>query len=227
MLHLQQEPHSSEDERFTIIGHSMGAHLSLMVAASFPELVESVILLDGLGPDVAQPKDCSKVLRRHLESRRRISEQNKPVKVYPSLEAAVATRQRTAQLAPGKQWISNAAATELVKRALVERSEEGGVSFRHDPRIQQLKQLYYLTMDHVESLLRDLSCPLYFLAAIDGWPGMYDWMEAYRSTIAPELAKKLPGSHHFHADPETAQEVAETILKILLQENKIEGSNAF
>jgi pimeloyl-ACP methyl ester carboxylesterase len=69
ILQVVQWLQRNDEERFTIIAHSMGAHLSIMFAASFPEMVESIFLIDGLGPDCAVPQDCSKRMRRHLEER--------------------------------------------------------------------------------------------------------------------------------------------------------------
>lgn len=38
------------EEPFTLVGHSMGAGISVMYSAAYPEQISSLVLLEGLGP---------------------------------------------------------------------------------------------------------------------------------------------------------------------------------
>jgi pimeloyl-ACP methyl ester carboxylesterase len=43
-------PQPSQNQKFTLIGHSMGAAVACVYAAAFPEQIEKLVLLDGAGP---------------------------------------------------------------------------------------------------------------------------------------------------------------------------------
>ncbi|CAN0033880.1 unnamed protein product [Choristocarpus tenellus] len=82
--------------KFTLVGHSMGAAVASLVASSFPELVERCVFIDTLGPITVSPAMAPKHLRRSIQSRGVLLE--KSAKTYPSFEAAVEQRLRTVAL---------------------------------------------------------------------------------------------------------------------------------
>ena len=199
---------------FTLIGHSMGAAISVMYAAAFPEQVQKMVLLDGFGPLVRDPSDVSKHLRLHIE--RRLKQKDiKPPRVYPSIHDAVETRRKTATMSPGKQYLSEEAALELVRRATIEVG--GGVQFLHDPRLQW-PSLQYFTIEQTEALYRHLKCPTCLITGKDGWPFDKDLVERAKLLIKPTVDVLLPGSHHLHADPDTSDVVLQHILSFLDQD---------
>ena len=103
-----------------MIGHSMGSGLSMMYAGTFPENINKLILLEGLG-SITQPyKNTPKALRKAIESDKKaylkaILFENKP-KVYANFMEAVDARVKTVHSYPGKQWLSKDAAIMLVER---------------------------------------------------------------------------------------------------------------
>ena len=50
------------------------------------------------------------------------------------------------------------------------------------------------------------------ITAKDGWPFDPYHISRVKELINPKVFKSLPGSHYFHADPDTADLVAETVL---------------
>jgi pimeloyl-ACP methyl ester carboxylesterase len=163
-------------------------------------------------------------------------------KSYPSREAAALTRQATtARLAPGKQYLSIEAARELVNRATdeipvpVNTTVEGEINdistsdndalnandktanmvvFRHDKRLQW-PSLLYMTPGQVAALEEAVQTPTLLLLAKDGWPIDPDGLERVKERLKPAACHILPGSHHFHADPDTADEVARHVQQFL------------
>ena len=135
---------SNDPNQIIFIGHSMGAGISTTFAASFPDVVDSIILLEGTGPLARRCEDTTKHIRNAVERRKRgnraiygdhgeggigdsvsdigggsgggAGSKAKGVRVYPSIEDAV---KATARLAPGKQWLSEEAARAMVERAVV------------------------------------------------------------------------------------------------------------
>mmetsp|Transcript_9002 Transcript_9002/g.13847 ORF Transcript_9002/g.13847 Transcript_9002/m.13847 type:complete len:332 (-) Transcript_9002:151-1146(-) len=215
---------SLEWESFTLVGHSMGAGVGVMYAACFPEQVEELVLLDGLGPLPRKASSTAKYARKAIEHRSKGNKTMFPqfqdsggewsgTRIYPSLEKAVETRVRTAKYSPGNQYISHTAALEMVQRATVEKTN-GGVQFQHDSRLQW-PSLQYLTMEQVEGLYDDLTCPVHVLNAEDGWPMDESVRKRVEMLLKPKNWITLPGSHHFHADPETSTAVTDAIVSCL------------
>jgi len=229
----------------TIVGHSMGAAVTLIYAAAFPEQVSRIILLEGAGPLARDPNDISRHVRssisRRMKSNKTLFPQNAEgstakfqgrKKIYESLTAAVAARKKTAELVPGNQWISTEAAEGIVRRAAIPANElashdatkgggkelpseyEGPVVFRHDARLTW-PSLQYFSKDQVQALYRDVQCPTCLILADDGWPED-DWSgDAINNLLQPKVMKSLPGSHHFHMDPDTADAVSEAVIDFL------------
>ncbi len=207
-----------EWDTFALIGHSMGSAVGLLYAASFPERVDKLILLEGAGPMDRKARDVTKHARAHIQRRQIGNEQmfgdtKRAPRIYPSLDMAVQTRCKTAENFPGKQWLSTQAAQEMVLRA-VTFTESGGVQFRHDPRLQW-PSLQYYTWEQVEAMYQDLQAPTCILLAENGWPLDKDKLERAKQLMQPNVMKVLPGSHHFHADPDTAKAVIEQVKDFL------------
>lgn len=200
-----------ENENITLIGHSMGAAICLMYAAAFP--IYKLILLDSLGPQTKPPNKVVSGFRSHI--RQRLAGKPKQSE-YESFSAAVQTRCATAKMFPGNQYISKAAATELVTRA--SRLIQGGkLQFLHDPRVKWSSMLF-LVPEQVDQLYRDIASTetmTYLLLAEDGMPFDSNEVSRARDLLKPAMFQTLPGSHHFHMDPDSAQQVVTEIASFL------------
>lgn len=187
-----QDDESIDDcNGFDVIGHSMGGIVAVMYAASFPERVRKLILLDSYGPDDQPPETISSRIQRNTVERfqyNRHPRQDERRRVYHSLRAAVATREWTARLSPGgHQWLSEEAARELVRWSTIpamdgrERgnnspsnndctsNDNGPVQFIHDPRFKQHPLMVHV-LEHIDAYWQSLQCPVLCLNAHDGWP---------------------------------------------------------
>ena len=111
-------------ESSNILGHSMGAGISLMFAGTFPEKVNKLVLIEGLGPVTAEPEATPKNLRKSIEHEKKYQikvaqtaggAKNVP-KIYPSFNDAVAARVKSVSTYPGEQSLSVEAARLLVAR---------------------------------------------------------------------------------------------------------------
>ena len=142
-------------------------------------------------------------------------------KTYRTIHDATYTRQQTAVKSPGRQWLSYPAADELVRWALVPvamgSSGSGGWQFRHDPRLSWSASLQAFTLEQAFDFwkaLREGGVPTLWLRAQDGWPFSSKWLdraESYLGSLVTTIV--LPGSHHFHLDPETVDSVADCVLE--------------
>jgi pimeloyl-ACP methyl ester carboxylesterase len=224
---------------FCVVGHSMGAAVGSLYAASFPEYVSQLVLLDGAGPLARNPLDIAQHVRMHVERRQLATTPahlNRKPRVYETIEHAVQARMATARTFPGNQYLSHDAALELVMRGTRPASavdgetidgrhdritsnstHDGPVQFTHDPRLSWPSAQYF-TEEQNEGIYRNIQCPVAFLRAEHGWPFEDAKAQRFLTLLKPTLAATLPGSHHFHADPDTAPAVADTVVQWLHDE---------
>lgn len=235
------------EDGFILIGHSLGSIIAVIYAASFPEQVQRLVLLDGYGPDNYEifevymkgtsqnkpkymngtpesdnwPKGVvAERLRRHVQQRYdgnfRANMPNKRKRTYSSIHTAVQARMRTAELSPGRQWISMAASLELVRRAVIVDEDYPRVRFRHDPRFN-LAPLQLNTMEQVDVYWSQIRAKTLWLRAVDGWPYPAAFTERAEAILGNlGTVEFLPGSHHFHADPETADTVGRSVMDFIV-----------
>eukprot|EP00934_Nitzschia_sp_Nitz4_P000642 Nitzschia sp. Nitz4//scaffold60_size111251//92102//93436//NITZ4_004160-RA/size111251-snap-gene-0.184-mRNA-1//1//CDS//3329555603//642//frame0 len=197
----------------TLMGHSMGGAISLLYASAFP--VKHLVVLDSLGPYIHPSYDSApKQLRRHITARMRGKD---PSSVYESLEVAVETRMQTAAAFPGNQWISKEAATRLVQGAS-HILPSGQLEFWHDQRLK-MPSILYLTPCQVDEVYKSIAASeltqVCLLLAKDGMPFGADQVAHVKECLLPQRVETLPGSHHFHADPDTANGVGQAICTFL------------
>ncbi|KAK1734198.1 hypothetical protein QTG54_015201 [Skeletonema marinoi] len=224
---------NERDDKINLIGHSMGAGVSVVLVAAFPELFSSLTLLEGAGPLARNANDCSRHVRAACQRRLKSNKTLFPdgtnggatrAKVYRNVDAAIEARMDTTRRMPGDQYLSEEAARDMVLRATVDAAvtsnssdDKRPVTFRHDPRLQW-PSLQYYTREQVEAIYTDLcnsNVPVSILMAEDGWP-VDSWSEsAVKDILKPTHMKLLKGSHHFHADPDTVGEVASEIVSFL------------
>lgn len=173
------------------------------------------------GPLARDAKDVAKHVRKHVEFRQKFLRNQKPPRVYESLEKAVKVRCMTATTWPGNQYLSEEASREMVQRGSIQvpASEEhpnGGIQFVHDPRLQMPSLKYFVT-EQVEAVYADIQCPTALFLAVDGWPFDEDRKKRTLELLKPVVCQTLPGSHHFHADPGTAPLVVDAVAQFLQQ----------
>ena len=226
-FYVNEAINQMEWDKYTLVGHSMGAGISVIMAAAFPERIESLVLLEGVGPLCRDPNDSAKHVRQSIE-KRMIS--NKTLykdgfhsprrgRIYSDKTMAVKTRMQTAKLSPGNQYLSREAAEIMVERALVradgtKESLSTSVSFRHDPRLMW-PSLQYTTQEQLNAFWDNIICPTMLVEAQDGWPISSSLRDAAEAKLKLRTRTTLPGSHHNHADPETATEVIDEVKRFL------------
>ena len=173
-------------QTFSLLGHSMGAGISTLVAGTFPDRLRRLVLLEGAGPLAADASRAPAQLASALEDEGRLSA--KTPRLFPDLEAAVAARLSDSDL--------DTKAAELL---VVRGSEEvdGGVRFTHDPRLRTRSRTR-LTENQVLAFLANISCPVLAVRALQGWPFPEELVMARLRTIADLETAEIEGGHHVH-----------------------------
>ncbi len=106
-------------EPFHLVGHSMGASVGMLYAASLHENVDKLVLIEGFGPITAAAEDTAHNLRKALDTEHSMAKKAAAVKKYATLSSAIEARIKAVSFYPGRQFISIEAARSLVSRSEV------------------------------------------------------------------------------------------------------------
>jgi pimeloyl-ACP methyl ester carboxylesterase len=176
-------------DRFSIMGHSMGAGIACLFAGTFPKRVERLVLLDGLGPLTEEPDNAPERLASGI--RRLLMTDDKTLKPLPDREFAA---KKMCEVVPG---LTLASARLLLARGM--KDVPGGVVWRADPRLR-VPSLFRLTQPHVYAFLRRIACPVLLVWGQDGYRFERSWVQGQLDCLANAKVVGLRGGHHVHLD---------------------------
>ncbi|MFV3405916.1 MULTISPECIES: alpha/beta hydrolase [Pseudomonas] len=169
--------------RFGLLGHSLGAIISVQLAGALPDRVSHLALIDGVVPPTGTEQDAAERLGMALQAQMRLEGKRKTV--YASLQDGVQARMK------GMVAVSREAAELLAQRGLM--PVPGGYSWRSDSRLT-LPSPQRLSQAQAMAFVRRVSCPSCLVVAADG-------MLARHAQLLEQLPFEqvlLPGGHHLH-----------------------------
>jgi pimeloyl-ACP methyl ester carboxylesterase len=175
-------------DRYSLLGHSLGAGIAALAAAAAPERIERLLLIEGLGP---LGDDGSHTLQRFRDALAPRGDNGKPLRIFRDVAQAVAARSMASGL-PAEL------ARPIVERGLVE--TDGGWRWRSDPRLTRPSAVR-LAETQVHALLRGIAAPTVLLLAqpatsyLPGAP-----MQARAECVANIAVSHLDGGHHLHLE---------------------------
>ncbi|KQQ59992.1 alpha/beta hydrolase [Pseudomonas sp. Leaf127] len=175
-------------QRFSLLGHSLGAIVSVLLAGALPERVERLALIDGLLPLTDEADNAPQRLGEALRAQLTLADKQKPV--YRDPERAVLARMS------GRLAVSREAAELLAQRGLM--PVPGGYTWRSDSRLTVPTAVRF-TLPQATAFVRRLACPGLLIAADDGL------LAPHRALLneLPIQVQALPGGHHLHLDDAT------------------------
>jgi pimeloyl-ACP methyl ester carboxylesterase len=174
-------------KRFALLGHSLGAIVSLVLAGALPERVTHLGLIDGVIPPTASGENAAERLGMALQAQLGLQDKRKPV--YDSLERAVEVRMK------GLVAVSREAAELLAQRGLM--PVPGGYTWRTDSRLT-LASPVRLTDEQAMAFVRRVGCPAQLVVAADGMLAKHPELLSQ----LPFTVTTLPGGHHLHLNDE-------------------------
>ena len=141
-------------KRFALLGHSLGAIVSLVLAGALPERVTHLGLIDGVIPPTASGENAAERLGMALQAQLNLQGKRKPV--YSTLDRAVEARMK------GLVAVSREAAELLAQRGLM--PVPGGYTWRTDSRLT-LASPMRLTDEQAMAFVRRVGCPTQLVVA--------------------------------------------------------------
>lgn len=175
-------------DRYSLLGHSLGAGIAALVAAASPERIERLLLIEGLGP---LGDDGSHTLQRFREALAPRGDNGKPLRIFRDVAQAIAARSMASGLPAGQ-------ARPIVERGLVEAG--GGWRWRSDPRLTRPSAVR-LAEAQVHALLRGIAAPTALLLAQPATSYLPSApMQARAECVANIAVSHLDGGHHLQLE---------------------------
>jgi pimeloyl-ACP methyl ester carboxylesterase len=174
-------------DSFSLLGHSRGAIISSLLASTFPERVERLVLLDAVMPQSVAEEEYATQMRKFVQDKQRLLRRD--TRVFESVEAAVATRV--------ERGLSHSAARLLVERNL--QACAGGYTWTTDPRLRGASAVK-LTAGQNQAVLEALDMPTLLLMAQEGFGRHPEVAANAKRYIRNLTVEKIDGGHHFHME---------------------------
>ncbi len=196
-------------ERFHLVGHSLGANVSLAYSAAFPERVKSLVLIDGVGPTSGPSDQTASRLRRSVQSQ--LTMQSSPSRGYPDWNTLIDARCRASPIdRPGAELLVRRNAREL----------GGQIQVQSDRRLRTPSPFYFpeaMVMD----LVRNVVAPTLVILAEGGRVRGLEETPRRMASFPNAQQIVLPGQHHLHMD--TPEAVARAIRVFLAGTGAYDG----
>ncbi len=174
-------------QQFTLLGHSLGAGVAAMIAATIPERIKRLAMVEGLIPFTAPPENLTEQLRRHITGSRKSAS---APRIYTTIEEAAIARKRVGDL-------SGNAALLIAARNMIETPD--GYIWRTDRRLT-LPSPVYLTEEHVRGYLNKIECDSLLIRSNNGIAKQWPDLAGQESYLQTARIIDIEGGHHCHMD---------------------------
>ncbi|ADO74413.1 alpha/beta fold hydrolase [Stigmatella aurantiaca] len=188
-------------ETVHLVGHSLGGVVGAAYAAARPQRIQSLTLIESLGPLGGPPEAALERLRGFLDDARRPPHRKR----YASVEEAAA------RLRENNPSLTEAASLHLARYGT--EPLEGGVVFRFDPLH---RRRFGLGFDEAQwlAILGALSCPVQVLHGSHGLSFEDAQTRARLAALRSPLPLTLSGGHHVHMEqPEAVARALEHFIR--------------
>lgn len=177
----------------TVMGHSMGGHVSLQYAGVFPETVKKLISVEGFGPPPfmlkrreAPPQER---MRRWVDQLRDLAARRP--RSYATIEEAVA------RMHEANPQLSFEQARHLTVHG-VNQNEDGSYSWKFDNYVRT-QTPYAFNVDEMYELWSKITCPTLLVRGADSWAGNPEKegrMKHFQNARMVEIANAGHWVHH-------------------------------
>lgn len=180
-------------ETFSLLGHSMGAGIASLVAASMPERVQRLVVIEALGGLAETIERTADRWREAIAAARALP--GKKLRVFSDLAAPVRARMQANQL-------SEPAARLLVERGV--REVGGGYVWSSDPRLT-LPTPQRLSEPQLARLVAGITCPTTVVYADPPQAYFPEPLRTQRAGLLPDgRLHVIAGTHHLHMEDPAA-----------------------
>lgn len=171
-----------------LVGHSMGALVASVFASCFPDKVQSLSLIDGVGLMYSKAKETKLLLTRAIEQKNKFNVTgNKP---FLRIEDIFKARER----------VSDLKRDDVI--TLMERNIQvldDGFVLRTDPKLK-LSSPFRYTYEQAVSVLDGIESPTLLILGSRGFEEMKQRLTKFQSCYLKLSQVTVEGGHHCHMD---------------------------
>ena len=226
LIDLEAVLEQFEWNNFVLAGHSRGAGVSALYAATQPVGLRGLILLDGIVPPDFGTESLPVQIRGFIDERKQALNRNKRENTDGATKGLLASYHDAWEKRKRLCNLSFEDMEPLLARALVSADVEGYFKWSHDQRLNG-RSIYRLSHADKVAMLGAITVPALMMVAEQGRVKSID-ESAIRElmTQVPDLTvKSNPGDHHFHMERDKVNDLAELLILWML-DNDIVGNNA-
>ncbi|KNC50822.1 alpha/beta hydrolase fold protein [Thecamonas trahens ATCC 50062] len=200
----------------TLMGHSMGGGIAVMLAGAWPHAIDRLVLIEGAGTlPATTDADQVDVVASFVASKLKYASAKSAPRPHPRRDAMA---ERLVQALRGKGAMDLDAARTLVARG-TRQLPSGEFTWRSDPRLRMAAP-YRISEPSLRAFLGNIAAPAVLVMASRGWP-IPDELVAERLAAVPHLqAVRLDGSHHLHL--EVAETLADLFVPFIAEDSGVE-----
>jgi len=188
--------------RVVLVGHSLGAIVSSIYAATQTKTLIGFIAIESIGPLSQSPSTTAEQIRDSFMSRDNAS---KPIKQPASLERLVKARCAISDLKP-----KDAA---LILRRNVQENSVGELEWRTDKRLRT-QSCMRMTEEQASNVLENIKCARTLIIGSHGFEKIKRILQKRETLFSKVETITISGGHHVHLD--SPQEVAHFINKSVI-----------
>ncbi|KAM9792713.1 serine hydrolase-like protein [Neosynchiropus ocellatus] len=181
--------------KFTIMGHSMGANIAAMFCSLYPETVDGLVILDSYGFLPTDVKGIPDAMRNGIDEMIRFENKADDKKRVYTYEKAVE------RLQAANPTLSKESAEILLERGLAQ--VEGGFAFTRDIRVN-FKNIARVTLELILEMQSRIQAPVLMVLADEGMELTFSELAKNISSL-PALFEerdntvaRVSGDHHVH-----------------------------
>ncbi len=174
-------------QQFSLLGHSRGAAIAMLAAGTFPDRITHLGMLDGICPQVGDPRDTPATLAASILG---ISQQlERKKRFYPTFVDAVKAREN------GMISLCHTDALALAERGVAQ--TEDGYTWLYDNKLLAPSELR-MSIEQVDAFVNRIQARRLLILAADSFlldmKDLVAWLQSH-----PEIPQvRVPGDHHCH-----------------------------
>lgn len=183
-------------QRFSIIGHSMGGGVGVLLSSLYPDMVDKLITIDLLAPVTRNPEKATERLRASIAELLKIERDTRPEKTYSKEEAVQ-------RLLKGNTLLDEESARLLVERGTRPAEDDPSkVMFTRDHRLKTATPMSFMD-EHLQYICSHMKCEYLAIRALEsqlahGQEKTNWYRDLYSKACKRFEFVEVPGNHHVH-----------------------------
>ena len=175
-------------EKYSVMGHSRGILIALIMSLLDSQKVKCLVMLDALGPPSTYAEKTILFLKKALENY--LSYSSRPKTRYPNIDSAIKERMEASR-------ISYESAKALVERGTIKIDQS--YAWTYDRRLFSMPASFPQN-DYVDALLRGIRVPVCLIKGAQGLKYPRALFDHRKKLIKNLDMHEIQGGHHLHMD---------------------------